>query len=34
MPPERTTRAILTDLHFWIPVVVLVAGVTLLVALH
>jgi hypothetical protein len=30
----RTARAILTDAHFWIPVVVLFAGVALLVALR
>jgi hypothetical protein len=27
-------RAILTDVHFWVPAAVLVAGVVLLVALH
>lgn len=27
-------RAILTDVQFWVPVVVLAAGVILLVALH
>jgi hypothetical protein len=30
----RTARAILTDIHFWIPVVVLLAGIVLLVALR
>jgi hypothetical protein len=27
---DSTTRAILTDAHFWVPVVVLVLGATLL----
>ena len=27
-------RAILTDVQFWIPAVVLLAGIALLVALH
>jgi len=31
---SETTRAILTDVHFWIPVVVLLAGIVLLVVLH
>ena len=29
-----TLRAILTDVHFWVPVVVLAMGIVLLVALH
>lgn len=29
-----TARAVLTDLHFLIPVVVLVLGIALLIALH
>ena len=29
-----TLRAILTDVHFWVPVVVLALGIILLVALH
>gem|GEM_PF-3755848 len=29
-----TARAVLTDLHFLIPVVVLVVGIALLIALH
>ncbi len=29
-----TARAVLTDLHFLIPLVVLVVGITLLIALH
>jgi len=28
------TGAVLTDSHFWVPVVVLVAGIVLLVVLH
>jgi len=28
------TSAILTDSHFWVPVVVLAAGIILLVVLH
>jgi hypothetical protein len=28
---RATTKAILTDSHFWVPVVVLVAGLVLLV---
>jgi hypothetical protein len=30
----KTMRAILTDVQFWIPVVVLVMGVGLLVFIH
>jgi hypothetical protein len=30
----QTIRAILTDIQFWIPVVVLCAGLLLLVILH
>jgi hypothetical protein len=29
-----TTRAVLTDSHFWVPFVVLVAGIALLAILH
>ena len=29
-----TARAVLTDLHFLIPLVVLVVGIALLIALH
>ena len=29
-----TLRAILTDVHFWVPVAVLALGIILLVALH
>jgi len=28
---RTTTRAILTDIHFWVPVAVLVVGIVLLV---
>jgi len=28
------TSAVLTDSHFWVPVVVLAAGIVLLVVLH
>ena len=31
--PE-TIKAILTDIHFWIPALVLAGGIGLLVALH
>lgn len=34
MRASETVRAVLTDSHFWIPVVVLAAGVALLVGLH
>jgi len=30
----ETVRAVLTDVHFWVPVVVLAAGLALLIALH
>lgn len=30
---SKITRAILSDIHFWIPVVVLVFGVTVLLSL-
>jgi hypothetical protein len=30
----RILRAILTDVHFWIPAVVLLGGIALLVILH
>jgi hypothetical protein len=30
----KTARAILTDIQFWIPALVLVAGIALLVLLH
>jgi len=29
-----TAKAVLTDLHFLIPVVVLIVGIALLIALH
>jgi hypothetical protein len=31
---SQTIRAILTDIQFWVPAVVLAAGVLLLVFLH
>ncbi|SNT38635.1 hypothetical protein SAMN05421770_11070 [Granulicella rosea] len=32
--PSQTVVAILTDIQFWIPALVLVAGIVLLVVLH
>jgi hypothetical protein len=32
--PTRTLQAILTDIQFWIPAVVLILGVGLLVFIH
>jgi hypothetical protein len=34
MKAAQTTKAILTDVQFWIPVGVLTLGVGLLIALH
>ncbi len=34
MTGAQTLRAILTDVQFWVPALVLVAGVILLVLLH
>lgn len=38
MGAEKTNaemiRAVLTDIHFWVPMVVLVLGLLLLIALH
>ena len=38
MPVELSgsekTKAVLTDVHFWVPAAVLVAGIVLLVVLH
>ena len=34
MRTGETAKAVLTDSHFWIPVVVLLGGVVLLVVLH
>jgi hypothetical protein len=31
---NRTLRAILTDVQFWIPATVLIGGIALLVVLH
>jgi hypothetical protein len=32
--PRSTLQAILTDIHFWIPALVLVLGIALLVVLR
>ena len=34
MRTGETTKAVLTDSHFWIPLAVLAGGVALLVVLH
>jgi hypothetical protein len=35
MPPKSSTlRAVLTDIQFWVPMVVLALGVALLIAIH
>jgi hypothetical protein len=34
MTGRQMTRAVLTDVQFWIPAAVLIAGIALLVALH
>jgi hypothetical protein len=34
MTGRQMARAVLTDIQFWIPTVVLVLGIALLVALH
>ncbi len=34
MTGNRTLRAILTDIQFWIPAAVLLGGIALLVILH
>ena len=34
LKPQSTLKAILGDSHFWIPLVVLLLGLTLLVFLH
>lgn len=34
MTTSETTRAILTDVQFWIPAAVLIGGIVLLVVLH
>jgi hypothetical protein len=33
MRESTTTEAILTDVHFWVPVLVLIAGASLLLVL-
>jgi hypothetical protein len=32
--PRSTLSAVLTDVQFWVPALVLIAGILLLVALH
>lgn len=34
MTGSETTKAVLTDVHFWIPAAVLLGGIALLVVLH
>ena len=34
MSRSDTAKAIVTDIHFWVPVVVLAMGIALLVVLH
>jgi hypothetical protein len=34
MSLPQTTKAVLTDVHFWVPALVLLAGVALLIVLH
>lgn len=34
MTGSETTRAVLTDVQFWIPAAVLIGGIVLLVVLH
>ena len=34
MSGQQTIKAILTDIQFWVPAVVLVGGIILLVLLH
>ncbi len=34
MKPSQTIKAILTDVQFWVPALVLAGGVVLLVLLH
>ena len=34
MSGSETAKAILTDIQFWIPALVLLSGIALLVALH
>jgi hypothetical protein len=34
VPPTGGPRAVLTDSHFWVPFLVLIAGIALLIALH
>ena len=34
MSVSRGMKAVLTDSHFWVPLVVLLAGIGLLIVLH
>jgi hypothetical protein len=34
MNSRQTIKAILTDVHFWVPALVLLAGIALLIVLH
>jgi len=34
MSGQQTIKAILTDIQFWVPAVVLVGGIVLLILLH
>ena len=34
VPRQITLSAILTDIHFWVPVAVLIGGLILLTCLH
>jgi hypothetical protein len=34
MSARNTARAVVTDIHFWVPVIVLTVGTALLAALH
>jgi hypothetical protein len=34
MNPRQTLKAILTDIHFWVPALVLLVGIALLIELH
>jgi hypothetical protein len=33
-PKQSTTASVLTDIHFWVPVAVLIGGLVLLTFLH
>jgi hypothetical protein len=34
LKPAQTVKAILTDVQFWVPAIVLTAGIALLIVLH